>query len=182
MHLNKERGLTLLEVLLALLITGILLMTSLRIMTDQWRRARVLKNHLEAHYSVMTTGKTVSDAIRMAKTVEWIENPGILRVLPMPSYVNPSPSLDTYFLDDLDGDGTKDLYWGHLNVSQPLASYVTKWKCTEVEEGLWKIFLEASLEGQIATWQGGIRRRSYSPVSSISISQKGISAFLSSSY
>jgi len=76
---SSDGGFTLLEVLFALAISGILLMTSMRLMTDQWRGARALKNHLEAHYSVMTTGKTVSDAIRMAKTVEWVQDPGVLK-------------------------------------------------------------------------------------------------------
>jgi len=110
---QSERGLTLLEVLLALLISGIFLVISLRLLTDQWRGARALKNQLEAHYSVMTAGKTASDAIRMAKTVEWVKDSGVLRVLPMPDPTNLVPTLDTYFMDDLDQNGTKDLYWRH---------------------------------------------------------------------
>jgi len=167
---------------LALLISGIILMTSMRLMTDQWRGAHDLKNHLEAHYSVMTTGKTVSDAIRMAETVEWANNSGVLWVLPLPEDANQAPTLDAYFVDDLDRDGTKDLYWRHLNVSQPLASYIASWKCTEVEPGLWEIYLEASLEGQSATWRGIIRRRTYSPATPLSKSQQVMSAFLSSCF
>ncbi|KGP76975.1 prepilin cleavage protein [Desulfosporosinus sp. Tol-M] len=166
-----ECGFTLLETLIALVISGVLLMTSMRIMTDQWRGTRALKNHLEAHYSVMTAGKTVSDAIRMAKSVEWVKDPGVLRVLPMPDDANPIPTLDSYFIDDLDRDGTKDLYWRHLGSSQPLASYLAKWECTEVEPGLWEVFLEASVGGQSTTWRGVIRRRTYSPVSPISTGQ-----------
>ncbi len=162
---NSECGLTLLEVIFALIISSMLLMTSMRVISDQWREARALKSQLEAHYSVMTTGKTVSDAIRMAKTVEWVEASGVLRILPMPDNANPVPTLDTYLVNDLDRDGIKDLYWRHLNVSQPLASYISKWKCTEVEPGLWEVFLEASLGGQSATWRGVIRKRTYSPAS-----------------
>lgn len=176
MPLNRESGLTLLEVILALIISGILLMTSMRLMTDQWRGARDLKNHLEAHYSVMTSGKTVSDAIRMAETVEWIKESGVLWVLPMPEDANPVPALDAYFVDDLDRDGRKDLYWRHLNVSQPLASYISTWKCTEVEPGLWEIILEASLKGQNASWRGVIWRRTYSSVTSIRTSRRVMSA------
>ena len=160
-----ESGLTLLEVLFALVISGILLMTSMRLMTDQWQGARALKNQLEVHYSVMTAGRTVSDAIRMAKTVEWVKDSGVLRVLPMPDNANLVPTLDSYLIDDLDRDGTKDLYWRHLNVPQPLASYIMSWKCTEVEPGLWEVFLEGSVHGQSATWRGVVRRRTYSPVS-----------------
>lgn len=187
MRLNRvgnytECGLTLLEVFVALVISGILLMTSMRLMTDQWRGARALKNHLEAHYSVMAAGKTVSDAIRMAKTVEWVKDSGVLRVLPMPDDANPVPTLDAYFIDDLDRDGTKDLYWRHLGVSQPLASYILMWVCTEVEPGLWEVFLEANVDGQSATWRGVIWRRTYSPVSPVSTGQRVMSAFLSLSF
>lgn len=173
----SEHGFTLLEVLFALAISGILLMTSMRLLTDQWRGARTLKNHLEAHYSVMTTGKNISDAIRMAKTVEWVEATGVLRVLPMPDDTNLDPTLDSYLIGDLDLDGTKDLYWRHLGVSQPLASYLLQWKCTEVEPGLWEVFLEASVDGQSSSWRGVIRRRTYSPVSPVSLSQLDMSAF-----
>jgi len=186
MQLNRgsnysKAGLTLLEVLFALVIYGILLMISMRLITDQWREARALKNHLEAHYSVMTAGKTVSDAIRMAKTVEWVKDSGVLRVLPMPDDANPVPTLDYYFIDDLERDGTKDIYWRHLGSSQPLASYISKWECTEVELGLWEVFLEAIVDGQSATWRGVILRRTYSPVFPVSTGQRVMPAFLSSS-
>lgn len=176
--LYSERGLTLMEVLFALVISGIFLMTAMRFFTDQWRGARTLKNHLEAHYAVMTAGKTASDAIRMAKTVEWVSDNAVLRVLPMPDDANPVPTLDFYFIDDLDRDGTKDIYWKHSGVSQPVASYIISWKCVEVEPGLWDVLLQASVDGQIVTWRGGARRRTYYPVSPVNTGQQVMSAFL----
>lgn len=159
---QSEAGLTLLEVLLALLISGIFLMIIMRLFTDQWYGARVLKNRLEAHYAVMTAGKTVSDAIRLSQTANWAD-PGVLEVLPLPDDSDSQPTLDSYFIADLDLDGQKDLYWRHSGVSQPVASYMIGWKCSEVEPGLWKIFLEAKADGQIVTWQVLIRPRAYSP-------------------
>jgi len=165
MLLNKrghsERGLTLIEVLFALLISGIFLMTAMRLLTDQWRGSRALKNHLEAHYAVMTAGKTVSDAIRTAETANWTSDSKVLKVLPLPDDTNPLPTFDSYFTGDLDRDGKNDLYWKHSGVSQPVASYVTGWKCMEVEPGLWEIFLEANADGQIVTWQSVLRQRVY---------------------
>jgi hypothetical protein len=178
----SECGLTLLEVLFALLISAIFLMTAMRLLTDQWRGARALKDHLEAHYAVMTAGKTVSDVIRMAKTVEWVKDSATLRVLPMPDETNPIPTLDSYFIEDLDRDGIKDLYWKHAGVSQPIASYLTSWECVEVEPGLWGILLEVSVDGQSLTWHGGARRRTYSPVSLLSTEQRAMPVFLSSFY
>lgn len=154
-----ERGLTLWEVIIALFLTGIILTVSLRLMTEQWRGGRGLSDYLEAHYAVLTAGETVSDAIRKAETVEWMSGSETLRVLPLPDDGNPVPRVDTYFIADLDRNGIMDLYWGHLGVSSPLASYLTKWKCTEVEEGLWEIFLEADVKGQKVVWRGVMRRR-----------------------
>ena len=158
---HSEQGLTLMEVLFALLISGIFLMIAMHLLTDRWRGSRALKNHLEAHYAVMTAGKTVSDAIRMAKTADWTTDSKVLKVLPLPDYANPQPTLDSYFIDDLDCDGKKDLYWKHSGVPQPVASYITGWKCVEVEPGLWEIFLQANVDGQIVTWQSAIRQRVY---------------------
>lgn len=185
---DSKSGFTLLEVLFALVISGILLMTSMRLMMDQWRGARALNNYLEAHYSVMTAGRTVSDAIRMAKTVEWVEDYGVLKILPMPDDSNPVPTLDSYFMDDLDQDGTKDLYWRHLGVSQPLASSISKWKGTEVEPGLWEVLLEARVDGQTVTWRTVVRPRAYYQVSPVfqlspaSTAQRVMLAFLSFSF
>lgn len=187
MLLNRKmfcstRGFTLLEVLFALIISAIFLITAMRFLTDQWRGARTLKDHLEAHYAVMTAGKTVSDAIRMANTVEWVKDTAVLKVLPMPDAANLVPTLDSYFIDDLDRDGIKDLYWKHLGVSQPVASYITRWECVGVEPGLWDVLLEASINGQIVTWRGVVRRRTYVPMTSVSRDQPVMSACLSFSF
>ncbi|MDR3601870.1 MAG: prepilin-type N-terminal cleavage/methylation domain-containing protein [Desulfosporosinus sp.] len=179
---HSEHGLTLLEVIVALVISGIFLITTLRLLTDQWRGACFLKNHLEAHYAVMTAGKTVSDVIRMAKNVEWVKDTAVLKILPLPDGANPAPTLDAYFIADLDQDGRDDLYWQHAGVSQPLASCITRWKCEEVEPGLWEVLLQASVDGQVVSWSGWVRRRTYSPVSTLSIDQGVMSAFLSSSF
>ena len=178
---DTERGFTLLEVLFALVISGIFCAIALRFLTDQWQGASTLKSHLEAHYAVMTAGKTVTDEIRKAQTVEWVRDPGVLKVLPMPIELPsvdapPLPSLDKdidkYFIDDADHDGTKDLYWKHLGISEPVASFMTRWECTEVEPGLWNVFLEACVDGQIARWRSVIRQRVYSRLSSVSTGQR----------
>ena len=156
---NSERGLTLLEVLFALLITGIVMVTTLRLLTDQWRGARALKNHLEAYYSVMTAGQIISTEIRSAQTVVWVQDSKKLFILPLTADANPVPTLDSYYSDDLDHDGVKDLYWVHLGTKEPLASYITEWECVEVEPGLWNVFLEASVEGQKVAWQSAVRQR-----------------------
>lgn len=155
----REWGLTLIEVLFALLITGIFLTLAMALFVDQWRGARVLKDGLEAHYSVMTAGKTLADAVRMSQQVTWEERGRRLTVLPLPEEAASEPTRDSYFLGDLDGDGQNDLYWRHAEVSQPVASHLLSWECREVEPGLWKIVLQAKVGGQKAAWQTFVRRR-----------------------
>ncbi|KUO78654.1 MAG: prepilin cleavage protein [Desulfosporosinus sp. BRH_c37] len=180
--MRSNRGFTLLEVIFALLISGVFLIVAMRLLTDQWRGSIALKNHLEAHYAVLTAGKTVTEAVRKAKTVEWVQDSGLLKVLPMPDDVNPTPTPDSYFISDLDMDGTKDLYWKHLGVSEPLASFITLWECTEVEPGLWEVFMQAKLNGQNVTWRSVTRQRVHSPISQAKIGQRVMLAFLSSSF
>lgn len=159
--LTKESGFTLLEVILALFISGIFLSLALRLLMDQWRGAPRLKNHLEAQYAVMTAGQTVSNVIRSAQTVEWINETGTLKVLPLPSDENLLPTVDLYSVSDKDHDGINDLYWTHKGIPEPMASFMTRWTCTEVEPGLWEVFLEARVEGQKVTWRSIIRQRIY---------------------
>ncbi|WP_434511817.1 type II secretion system protein [Desulfitobacterium sp. AusDCA] len=78
----NEAGYTLAEVLTALVIIGIILSFALPLYTDQWRIAREVTDRMEAHFAVLNAGRTVSDAIRQAKTVEW-DNSGTLRILPL---------------------------------------------------------------------------------------------------
>ncbi|OLN32220.1 Type II secretory pathway, pseudopilin PulG [Desulfosporosinus metallidurans] len=107
----------------------------------------------------MTAGQTISTEIRSAQTVEWVQDTKKLFILPLPADANPVPTLDFYYINDLDYDGIKDLYWVHLGAKEPLASYITGWECVEVEPGLWNVFLEASVEGQKASWRSAIRQR-----------------------
>jgi len=156
-----SKGLTLLEILLALLVAGIFLSLSLHLLIGYWRAAREVKDRLEIQYSLVTAGKTVSDAIRTAQSVQWVEQARVLKIRPGQT----GTSTDLYYIDDKDYDGVKDLYWEHLNVPNPVASSISAWSCKEVEPGLWQVWLQATLGGQQAQWEELIRQRS-GPVSS----------------
>lgn len=153
---KTSAGITLLEVMVALLISGIFLSAALYFLVGQWRTAKELRERLELQYAVVSAGKTVSDAIRTARALRWVE-PGVLRVQPPESVVTP----DQYYLDDKDFDGIRDLYWDHLNVPNPVASRISDWECREVEPGLWQIRLHASQGNQRVEWEGLIRQRAY---------------------
>ena len=153
---RRIQGFTLLEVLLALLISSILLSLCLRLLTDQWRGAQEIKDRLEIQYALLTSGETVSNAIRSAQTIQWT-NPGVLKILPWPD--TGYYTYDLYYIADKEHDGIPDLYCEHQNVPNPVASRITALICTEVEPGLWQVTVQASLNRQQATWQSLIRQR-----------------------
>lgn len=152
---KSEAGFTLTEVLVALLVTGILLAVSLRFFTEQWRVGQTLKDRNEAHYAVMNAGRTVLDAIREGKTVQWNSSTSVLTVLPRNQVTNP----DQYSIGDKDYDGVKDLYRTHLGVPNPVVSGMLSWNCSKGEMGLWTITLKAKVGGQTVEWQGSVRQR-----------------------
>ncbi|MHB1653763.1 MAG: prepilin-type N-terminal cleavage/methylation domain-containing protein [Desulfitobacteriaceae bacterium] len=143
-------GFTLLEVLLALVISGVFLTLSLRLLTDQWRGSLEAKRHLELQYSVLSGGRVVVDAVRTAKSVVRI-GPGVLKVVSWAD--NGTLYTDLYYIGDKDYDGIKDLYCEHLNVPNPVATRVTGFVCEEEEPGLWRISLEANWGGQKVSWE-----------------------------
>ncbi|WP_434511825.1 type II secretion system protein [Desulfitobacterium sp. AusDCA] len=150
----NEAGYTLAEVLTALVIIGIILSFALPLYTDQWRIAREVTDRMEAHFAVLNAGRTVSDAIRQAKTVEW-DNSGTLRILP----VNQGIRQDYYYIADKDYDGIKDLYIEHYGVPNPISSRIIAWNCAKGEAGLWTITLRAQVGRQTVNWTGMIRQR-----------------------
>ena len=152
----ENKGFTLLEVLFALLISCSLLVLSLRLLTDQWRAAKEIKDRQEIQYALLTAGETVSTAIRSAQTIQFT-TPGVLQILPWPDAGD--FTTDLYYIADKDYDGIPDLYCEHLGVPNPVASRITALQCTEVEPGLWQVTFQARMNQQQATWQGLIRRR-----------------------
>ncbi|WP_242966807.1 prepilin-type N-terminal cleavage/methylation domain-containing protein [Desulfosporosinus sp. FKA] len=172
--MKKEDGFTLLEVLSGLLIAGIILITALNLLEGMWKGSRTLKGQLEAQYALMTAGRTVSDEIRRAKTVQWDEDACELKVLPPIEEENPSQIADSYFVADLDYDGIKDLYWKHMGVPQPIASFMTGWESVEVEPGLWEIILKVTVDKQSVTSRQVIRQRVYPSASSQSAAPEAL--------
>lgn len=152
---EKDQGFTLIEVLFALLITGILLGVSLKFFAGQWVMSQVIKDKMEAHYAVASAGREVSDAIRQAENVQWA-NRGKWTLLITPSGES---YVDQYYIDDKDYDGVKDLYRFHKGAHNPLVSGIVDWNCSEGESGLWTITLKGQINKQTVHWQGRIRPR-----------------------
>ncbi|MDR3289319.1 MAG: type II secretion system GspH family protein [Peptococcaceae bacterium] len=152
--MKRDKGFTLLEVLAALMISGILFSVAARILVQQWRQAGGLKDRLEINYSMCVAEKAVEDAIRSARSVQWAGNR--LEIVP---WKGANPGTDAYYLADKDGDGVKDIYCEHSGVPNPLASYLTEFSCMEVKSGFWRISLRADKGGQTAQWENLMRQR-----------------------
>lgn len=152
----KISGFTLMEVLVSLLIFCSILILSLRLLTDQWRRSQEIKAWQEIQYGLLIAGETVSNAVRSAQTVQWT-TPGVLKILPWTE--TGFSQADLYYIDDKDHDGITDLYCEHLNVPNPVAGRITNLQCTEVEPDLWQITIQAKMKQQQAVWQSLTRRR-----------------------
>lgn len=165
---RKCSGITLLEVLLALVITGILSFSTLRLVVAEWKQNQELKDSLEMQYSLTVSGKKISDAIRSARSVYW--NGKALEIIPWS--VQGNPPKDLYYVDDKDADGIQDLYCEHLGVPSPLASHITQFSCSELNPGLWQMKILASLHSRTQSWQEKIRQRAI-PVESDTAKQRG---------
>jgi prepilin-type N-terminal cleavage/methylation domain-containing protein len=151
-----NKGFTLVEVLLALVITGILLSVSTRFFLDQWGAYQAIKDKMEAHYAAATAGRMVCDAIREAEKVEWNYNLGkwVLTVTPSGETYS-----DQYYLDDKDYDGIKDLYRYHKGAHNPVVSGIADWNCSQGESGTWTISLQGQIGQQTVFWQGKMNSR-----------------------
>ncbi len=152
---REQKGFTLWEIMVALVISGVLLAATLPIFTGVWRGYLEDKRRLELQYSLLAAGRTVADAIRTAKTVERLST-GKIKVV----YRDNKGQLTTdyYYVDDRDYDGIKDLYREHV-VPSPVASWISSFVCDEVEPGLWQIKLVAEWGGQKKDWQGMVKQR-----------------------
>lgn len=157
---RDAQGFTLLETLAALLISGIFLAMSLRLLNEQWRSQVEQKRHLEVEYSVMNSGRCVSDAIRAAKEVQFSRD-GVLQVVSWDA-LHGSLETDKYYIADKDQDGVQDLYREHLGEPNPVASRISGFACREVAARVWKIELTARWGEDKALWSTLIFQRTES--------------------
>ncbi|MEL1135158.1 type II secretion system protein [Desulfitobacterium sp. THU1] len=151
-----ELGFTMVEVLFALLITGILMVVSLPLFLDQWGNSQVCKDKMEAHYAAATAGRLISDAIREAESVQWASKNGKWTLSVTPSGEVYS---DHYYLEDKNNDGVKDFYRTHKGADNPVVSGIMDWNCQQGESGLWTISFQGLIREQTVLWQGKIRAR-----------------------
>ncbi len=145
---------TLLEVLLSLVLTGIIMGMVLTQFISHYRLFKSLMTQAELDYSLLRGGQVLTAAVRTGQEVEWKDE--ILRVTRIQ---DEKPVVDLYYLADKDHNGVLDLYREHLSVPNPVVSGLTDLRCMKIEEGLWEICLEARLGDIKTNWKRSVRQR-----------------------
>ena len=152
---KRDRGITLLEVLLSLVITGIIVNMVLSLYLDQYRLITEVRQKAELRFAVFKADQVLTSAITKAEKVSWVNGDTLLTRYLQGEYL----ITDYYYLDDKDGDGKQDLYRRHLGVSNPIVTGLTEMNLLEVMEGLWQIDLKASFGSQESESIKKVRQR-----------------------
>ncbi|MGI6449527.1 MAG: prepilin-type N-terminal cleavage/methylation domain-containing protein [Desulfitobacteriia bacterium] len=152
---DRERGLTLLEVLLSLVLTGVIAGVVLMFYISHYRLAVQVRTESELEYSLVRAGQVLASAVRSGNRINWSK--GILTI----SYrqVDEKVIEDQYYLADKDLNGIQDLYREHLNVPNPIASGLSAFTCTEIQKGLWKISLKAREGEKEICWERIVKQK-----------------------
>ncbi|NLO98396.1 MAG: prepilin-type N-terminal cleavage/methylation domain-containing protein [Peptococcaceae bacterium] len=154
-----DRGLTLLEILLSLLILGVIAGIILHTFIGQYRLVRHVSLRSEINYSLLRAGVVLTSAVNLGQKVVWQNNALIVTY-----WKGRYKYTDSYYLADKNFDGKIDLYCEHLGVPNPVVTGLTGFYCQEVGPGLWKISLEADCGMQKARWERIIRQKCPGPI------------------
>ncbi|KUO58793.1 MAG: hypothetical protein APF84_10290 [Gracilibacter sp. BRH_c7a] len=149
-----DKGITLLEVLLSLIIIGLIVDLVLNLYLDQYRLLSEVKQKAELRFVVFRAGQVLTSAVTKAEKVTWVNGDTLLV-----EYQGEYQLTDSYYLDDKDRDGNMDLYRHHLGVSNPVVTGVTEINVLEVRKGLWEIHLQASHGSLKCDWYKKVRQR-----------------------
>lgn len=152
---QRNKGITLLEVLLSLVITGIIVNMVLSLYLDQYRLISEVRQKAELRYTVFKAGQVLTSAITKAEKVSWINGDTLVTKYLQGDYL----ITDSYYLDDKDADGNSDLYRKHFGVSNPIVTGLTEISVLEERRGLWEIRLIASKGSQRSEWVKKVRQR-----------------------
>ncbi|AFV01451.1 hypothetical protein UNSWDHB_2139 [Dehalobacter sp. UNSWDHB] len=154
---QNDKGFTLLEVLVSLVITGIIAAMVFQLYISQYRMAKGLMADADLSFAAVRAGQVLTAAVSTAESVAWAG-----KVLRINCLEDGKIITDSYYLADKDFNGVLDLYREHLGVPIPVVSRICEFHCTGVREGLWQISLTAAQAERAVYWQRTVRVRSSS--------------------
>ncbi len=149
---GREKGFTLIEVLAALVLMGLVVSIAAQTLTLQTRIFARGNSQIETQQSARAAAGLLDREIRQAKTVA-LTGPGILKV-------TRSNNQSVYFyVADKDYNGVKDLYQETDGVPNPVASYVEQVDFADMGAGRWDVVITARQNGVENQWKLTIKRR-----------------------
>lgn len=152
---NRERGFSLLEVLLCLVVSGVMAGLILKLYAEQYRLSSEVLVRAELRYSLLKAGQVLTKAVREGDSVEWVND----SVLVVRHRQSGQPVTDYFYLADKDFDGIIDLYRERLGVPNPVAGRLSAMSCCQVGNGLWEIRLSAVQGNTVVLWEKKVRQR-----------------------
>ena len=156
---NEEKGITLLEILLGLVIAGIMISLILRLYIEQYALTSEVMLKAESRFAVFRGGQVLTSALTKAEKAAWVNGRALKVVYSQGDVL----ITDYFYLDDKDADGRIDLYRQHLGVSNPIVTGISVMKVMEYGDGLWEIELEAGKGSQASVWGSKVRQRLCKP-------------------
>ncbi len=152
--LREDTGLSLLEVLVSLLISGIIAGFVLSQAINQYRLANSILAESEMNYALLRAGQVLALAVQEGEKIVWKNDTLII------TYgLNRKQVSDSYYLADKDFDGNYDLYREHLAVPNPVATGLTAFSCKQINQGLWEISLKAGCKEKETGWERIVKQK-----------------------
>jgi hypothetical protein len=151
---GKDLGLTLLEVLLSLIITGIVMSVVLNFYISHYRLVKHVMSKTELNYSLLRAGQVLTSAVKIGEKVEWTG-----KVLKITYKQGEKEFCDSYYLADKNFDEISDLYREHLAVPNPVVTGVTFFNCIELDQGFWEISLRAGEGVDEVYWKRKVKQK-----------------------
>lgn len=152
-ELDGERGFTLIEMLSALVIMGIVFSMAVQVMSTQSRVYAGDVRRVETEQAARTAMNFIEREIRQAKAVTSLQ-PGVLLI------TRNNNDQIKFFVADKDYNGIKDLYLQKNGTSNPVVSYIEDVSFHEQQRGTWQVVVSARQGEVVDKWQLIIRQRS----------------------
>lgn len=152
MGIRKEKGFTLIEVLAALLIMGLVVGTAAQTLTWQAKIAAQGNREIETHHASRTAMSFMEREVRQARVVT-LHKPGVLKI------IRHNNQMVYFYVADKDGNGIKDLYLETDGVPNPVVSFVEEVSFVEKSRGEWEISVTARQDGVENSWTVTVKQR-----------------------
>ncbi len=149
-----DQGLTLLEVLLSLMITGVIVVMVFSIYLPQYRLLNETTSKAEAQFVLLKAGQVLASALSTADTITWTGS--TLRVTARHAG---KVNNDSYYLADKDHNGKLDLYRERLGVPTPIVTGLKEFHAVQNHNGLWTITVTADSNIKTHKLEKKVRQR-----------------------